>query len=139
LPQAFPRFRPEDFLKVGRDIYDNFDRGQLELRSGLESAWVRTAISRAYYGAFLFVNHELNFHFTGKDAHDRLVSELMRMSRPYKEIGSKLDALRRRRIEADYLLSYIPSIPHLRWAVKTAEHIIENAKDILKRRSTVRP
>jgi len=123
------QFSPKDFFEVSKNIHDALKTPEklLKIHSEYITAWIRTGISRAYYAAFLLTNDISGYRFGGKNAHDQLCRVLKTMRGVYAKIGSKLNSLRKRRLQADYNLAYKPSLGELQWAVKTAEDIIAKA------------
>ena len=131
---VYSRFRPEDFLKISEEIDGALETRRLELEDDVLNAWIRTGISRAYYAAFLFINYGLNFLYSGKDAHQQLVTDLKSMGGIYREIGVRLESLRSKRRSADYEISYLVTPKDLKWVVSTAREAIKKGKTILQKR-----
>jgi len=123
------QFSPKDFFEVSKSVYDALLNPNmlLKIHSRYIAAWVRTGISRAYYAAFLFTNEYSGYRFRGKDAHEQLCNTLKMMRGECAKIASKLNSLRKRRIKADYNLTYTPSLKELDWAIRTAEDILTKA------------
>src|SRR5947209_4703276 len=95
-------FDPEQFRNIAGDI----------LRRGSRPVHCRTAIGRAYYGAFLVARELLLPHFAvprSDDVHEAVTRLLGRSGRSeLKRIGQQLRDLRRMRNKADYDMNYLP-------------------------------
>lgn len=86
-----------DFLKVADDLlkYD-------------EECYLRTSISRSYYGAFGTARHLLEDKKVKAFSHQHIHKELINylMGHPdamYRKIGFKMNILRKERVKADYI------------------------------------
>ena len=125
-------FRPKDFGKVAEEIYNALQQsGTIPISNTVIEAWIRTAISRAYYSAFLLINERSGKKFHGKRAHEDLVNYLKGKRGIYSIIGTKLDALRRNRIKADYWLppKYTAILKNLHWTMLTLYDIFAKVKN----------
>ena len=119
-------FHPDDFGKIAEKIHDALQQTTLIPVNDSESeAWIRTAISRAYYSAFLLVNEKSGKTFWGKNAHENLVKYLIAMGGLHAIIGSKLDVLRKNRIKADYWMppNYFAKLNTLKWSISILQDI----------------
>ena len=125
-------FSPEDFGKIAEEINKALQQPnyKLSISSSEMEAWVRTAISRAYYSAFLFINEKLPIPFRGTTAHKDLVNYLKSKSGLFAKIGSKLDTLRVNRIKADYRMppDYSATLNTLNWSISILHDIMKKAK-----------
>ena len=82
-------FRPKDFGKVAEEIYNALQQsGTIPISNTVIEAWIRTAISRAYYSAFLLINERSGKKFHGKRAHEDLVNYLKGKRGIYSIIGT---------------------------------------------------
>ena len=109
----------------------------LELGSDLDEARLRSAISRAYYGAFhhaagFVLLHHPDFAMLKKgDDHKRVITELRRWQgpgkrRPVKQAGRDLGELLHQRRMADYD-ERVPGLKEVAIrSVKTAAQVLKN-------------
>ncbi len=113
--------QPEDFYLVANELQ--------RLAAGQTDAFVRSSISRTYYGAF----HEAQRHLTGKnfrispageELHSTHDGVIMWLKEENAAAGRALDDLRERRTWADYQLdrpkpdTYISETQYLRRKVR---------------------
>jgi len=100
---------------------------QLHTRGGQDEATQRTIISRAYYGAFGTARrHVKDKVFGHQNVHKQVIDCYKGSINPAERtIGSKLDALRHRRVKADYEPDFVPA--------GNVEPALREARDILHR------
>lgn len=75
-----------------------------ELAKKDKEGYFRSAISRAYYGAFCLARNKKGYkNYTGSDVHSKVIEAFKtEKDKNLREIGAKLDMLRRQRNLADY-------------------------------------
>lgn len=116
---------PSEFL----DSADRFAQGLTE------GDW-RSAVSRAYYGVFhhfreVFVSHGLNLGRSGQ-SHFNIYTGLLHCGvAAVAPLGSEVDTLRERRVDADYDLHIVVTQSEAADAVVTARDIIARFQAIL--------
>jgi uncharacterized protein (UPF0332 family) len=99
-----------------------------------ESDW-RSAISRAYYAVFhhfreLFVGHGLNLG-RGGQSHFNLYAGLLHCGfGAVSPIGSAIDAMRKKRVDADYELQAAIAQTQAHEAVKRAQDVIADFQNL---------
>ncbi|MHA1278053.1 MAG: hypothetical protein ACTSQ8_12760 [Candidatus Helarchaeota archaeon] len=84
--------------------WKNFVRLAEDLMNHPDEASLRSAISRAYYGAFCISRNKMGFKsYRGSDVHKEVIKHYQH-SRDSREkfVGNTLDKLRRDRNDADY-------------------------------------
>lgn len=89
-------------------------------------AQMRSAISRAYYGAFCLCRKQKGLSTDRRaDIHNRIIS-LYKSSgdRTEYSIGHFLDGLRKKRNDADYDGFYSPTFPMTNMHIKNAKNIV---------------
>ncbi len=109
-------FNPLFFLEVARELA-NIER----------EALARTSISRSYYAAFLLSREILSSYGrqvkTGKPKdHELVITEFRKLGR--RDIGDKLDSLRKMRNEADYELDKLITRRHALRALNLADEVV---------------
>lgn len=106
-----------EFLVFSERLYARADR---------DEATERTIISRAYYGAFGTARARLGGRVMGRQSvHKQVIDAYKGSTNADKRLlGNKLDALRKRRVDADYEASYI--VGH------NVERALQDARDILR-------
>lgn len=89
-------------------------------------AEMRTATSRAYYGAFCLSRNKKGLSTDRRGDIHRFVIDLYKRSGDSTEfsIGNYLDGLRRKRNEADYDGSYKPTWQETQRHIKDAKNIV---------------
>ena len=119
-------FDPEDFAKLTVRLVQN----------PCGSADSRTAVSRAYYAAFLYAKtpHDPHFHFSGEGkVHTEIRFLFVNSTREeLKNIGQQLDELRGKRNAADYDLAAedVNSYHNARLHVAISMRVIEKLKQV---------
>lgn len=120
----------EDFVELGHDLANSPPDDRLR------EAKLRSAVSRAYYGAF---HHARKYYAgqyyreppgagTGKE-HQLLPAALMKSTRPNERTGGlKLRRLRHHRRQADYRISPTPD----EWDAARSLHLARDIIDILQ-------
>jgi uncharacterized protein (UPF0332 family) len=104
-----------------------------ELSNGSTLGHYKSAISRAYYGAFNIVKEKLGFTFIGKDIHQRIISALRNdyQSTKRNTLGHNLGNLRDKRNNADYDQKPIYSYTQVKQEINNAKAIISLVDIIL--------
>ena len=115
-------FDPLDYLALAEELGSNTGEEKL-----------RTAVSRAYYAAFLIARGRLQIGSKTRDVHREVIDSLKKKA-GYTMVGNELDRLRKLRNTADYEFS--PVDPDLRdwshnWAV--ADRIVAGILPRLQR------
>ncbi|MBI4289375.1 MAG: hypothetical protein HY671_13235 [Chloroflexi bacterium] len=87
-----------------------------------DEAEARTAISRAYYAAFLVARNRLEIQEGGSEVHQLVVRELY--SKKAAGAAKRLQLLRRHRNVADYNTARLVSAAHARMSVQLSEDIL---------------
>lgn len=65
-------FEPKHFLDLVKEIDDAVSKNiEIKIKSNLESAWMRSAISRAYYAVFLLLREQ----FRASSKYNHLIQE----------------------------------------------------------------
>lgn len=106
-----------EFLAFSERLYARADR---------DEATERTIIGRAYYSAFGVARIRLSSRVVGKSIHRQVIDAYKSSTNADKRLlGNKLDALRKRRVSADYEANYI--------AGQNVERALQEARDILRR------
>ncbi|RLF13804.1 MAG: hypothetical protein DRN06_08085 [Thermoprotei archaeon] len=127
-------FRPKDFLDLAALIGNAIATcKQLVVGKTFEEAWIRTGISRAYYGAFLYIRNLAGLtYYRRSDVHEKLINNLKMAGSNYKYIGHRLAKLRQMRNKADYDLppSYSPTLNDLIYAIRLSKHIMKRASKL---------
>ena len=123
-------FRPEDFLIVAELIKRTLERSDNWISSH-PRAWMRTAISRAYYAAFLTIKKKFPKEVgLGRDVHKKAADLLKQFHRflAYQRFMS----LRKIRNQADYDLppEYVVSLKDVRIAIELAHFVIKEVKKL---------
>lgn len=105
---ASDNFVPNDFLLTSKEIENSLNSSNIN-KGSTEYAWIRSAISRAYYSAFLILRVSLidnkkwsSFIKSGKDEHERLRKTLLSLPQQFKPVANDFNNLRKRRNHADY-------------------------------------
>ena len=108
-------FVPIEFLELAKALNTQ----------ATKESYARSAISRAYYAAFLTAREKSGIADTSKDIHG-LVLQYCYDYLPV--MADELKNLRRRRNDADYKLNLTFTNKDSDWAVKTAEGIISDLR-----------
>ena len=102
-------FSPNDFFSISKEIEDSRTNGTLIDTSSTEFGWLRSAISRAYYAAFLSLrvslldsNRWTVLHRPYTDPHENLRNILFNLPPAFRPTANDFNNLRRRRNNADY-------------------------------------
>jgi len=124
-------FNPSDFLDIARSIYA---RGA---PSG-DEAHIRTAISRAYYAAYLLIRTAIREKRSDPHLqviHKELCLDLKSCARDtdVQELGQRLDGLRSRRLDADYDLDKRLTVLDAGLMISEAENIIGKVAALARR------
>ena len=121
------QFDPQGFIEYAEEILQSLAQSSTSHQS-MEQAKVRTSISRAYYGAYLFTREKLcstgKFEPTGRPSDHGTIVGVLKGSGP-DDIGAKLDSLRKKRNDADYKLDLSEMTQ------KSAAHWINIARQIM--------
>ena len=108
-------FDPKNFIDISK-----------ELNEGTTEAHFRSIINRAYYGAFGHIRNSLRIYVDDGSVHQRVIKTLVQSYQvEYKKVGKRLEALFKKRKEADY--------DH-RTEIKqhACQHWINEAEEIIK-------
>ncbi|MEQ1705140.1 MAG: hypothetical protein ABL867_04125 [Rickettsiales bacterium] len=108
-------FAPVEFLELAKTLHTQ----------ATKESCARSAISRAYYAAFLTAREKSGIAVTSKDIHG-LVLQYCYTYLPV--MADDLKGLRRRRNSADYDLTHTFASKDSNWAIKTAEAIIDDLR-----------
>lgn len=80
-------FNQLDFFTVSYRIKDLLER-ESPLASGIHDAWIRTGISRTYYGVFLYLRSLLKLDtYRVTDVHGKVLEELSKRAREFNFLG----------------------------------------------------
>ena len=125
-----------DFIQISSDIQQSFLSNTNIVLSPKESAWLRSAISRAYYSAFLQLRHEFRNDPTLQsrvtpmsNAHSNIKNELINnLPAHLIYLANDFDNLRVERNHADYDLPGIYDVnpSKVRTSSISANRIISN-------------
>jgi uncharacterized protein (UPF0332 family) len=108
------RFDPKGFIQVSKD-----------LKKGASEAHYRSIINRAYYGAFGYIRNSLNIFVKDHSVHQEVINTLKRSSSlNMKKAGKRLEALFKKRKEADYIHNLEIKEHNCLFCVQEAEEII---------------
>lgn len=128
----------EDFLELAEYLSENMWETPINQLTPAKEADLRTAISRAYYAAFnnaeIFLqNKNDTTPQIGNGMHERLISRFLNNPvRARQLIGDQLRRIYRKRVAADYKLSYPGSL------YNDVEDTIETAGKLLQKYKTVK-
>jgi uncharacterized protein (UPF0332 family) len=103
-----------DFCRLGRSLVGDASPSE---------AACRTAVSRAYYGAFLSARDAAAIGTTGAEVHRRTASYYIVFARK-PGIGNLLNRLRRARNISDYDLTAVVSSASARHSLEQAERLL---------------
>lgn len=97
-----------------------------DLLSQPEESYLRSAISRAYYGVFCIARNRKGYkEFAGSNVHWRVINEYKNSSdRNERNVGRVLDKLRKSRNDADYNEDKPINKDLAERAVYSAKHIL---------------
>ena len=136
MSQFQDNFVAGDFIQISSDIEQSFLSNTNIVINPKEAAWLRSAISRAYYSAFLQLRHEflndptLQPRFIpGTNAHSIIKNELInKLPSNLQYLANDLDNLRVERNHADYDLPGIYDVnpSKVRTSSISANRIISN-------------
>ncbi|HID28273.1 MAG TPA: hypothetical protein EYP22_10770 [Methanosarcinales archaeon] len=98
-----------------------------ELKQHSDEKYLRTSVSRAYYGVFCICRNQKGYkYYTKGDVHQKTISTYKNsIDKGEKLIGKLLDDLRRQRNKADY-------DEDKKITVNLADRVVLKAKKILK-------
>jgi uncharacterized protein (UPF0332 family) len=109
-------FNPILFINVAKD---------LNSRASTEESY-RSAVSRAYYGAFGYLKDRLDLADYGPSCHQNLIDNFKNAGdKNSKIVGKKLEALFERRKHADYKYRDEFTDHNCQYCIQEAEKIIE--------------
>ena len=117
-------FDPAEFGKIAEEIVENVENNAVFRKS--REAFLRTAISRAYYSAFLLAREKKRLEVGIVSKSPEVHKEVMDWV--YQKFGKKkydqFLNLRRMRNEADYELEKSVDVNHAKLAVKLFRKIV---------------
>ena len=141
-------FTANDFLALSKEI-ENAIKTKTYIKTSNESALIRSAISRAYYAAFLSLRRSILIANPkwkpsikkGNDDHETLKLTLFSLPPAFLPLANKFNNLRKRRNNADYDLppKFDANIIHAEMSNKEAENIINTISLITNYFSTQYP
>lgn len=101
-------FIPENYLKISSDI-ENSIKSNKTIQIHKDAAWLRCAVSRAYYSAFLslrteFEKHpQLNSRLEGEYSDHKIILQILNgLGRDKRTYANKFFNLRKNRNHCDY-------------------------------------
>ena len=131
---SIDNFSPNDFLSISNEIVNSIDDNHdITIITSAEYAWVRSAISRAYYSAFLALRISLldsnrwpTLQSHNIDDHKNLGNILFRLPPAFTPTANAFKNLRKRRNHADYDLppTYNAILNHAKKSNLEASQII---------------
>lgn len=112
-----------DYMKLARELW------RQSARSPIKDAKLRTAISRAYYAAYISARNHLQdkdkVSIPYQDAHQYVINYFLNSSDgTYREIGWRLKRLRRLRNKGDYDNNFTDLVVRTPKALADAEQAI---------------
>lgn len=109
-------FNPDTLINVSKELQT----------TGKSEEYYRSAINRAYYGAFGYLKKKLNVLTVGASVHRDVIRSLVESPRINEQkAGKKLEVLFKRRTEADYNFDSEIKPNNSEFSIKEAEKIIE--------------
>lgn len=136
-------FTPSDYYDLSFEIEKSVKTNSAINLCGKNSAWLRAAISRAYYAAFLTLraafqnnpNLKMYLIYETQD-HQTIIDKLYTLKGTMKVYANNMKVLRGNRNHCDYHLSpnfdNTPGIPTWDVTPGVAETSIKNAKKIIE-------
>jgi len=114
---------PQEYLEIACKIAEVIDKGQTSIPvDKLKEPWIRTAISRSYYSAFLKARRKTSLeHEETAKVHSMVINKLR--EKGYYQTANRLAELRNLRNNADYDTHLTITIQKLKWAISTAKYI----------------
>ena len=82
----------------------NYIKLSQELVKKKKESYLRSSISRAYYGVFCLARNKIGYNHNTFNVHSRVINSYKEDNNmDYKKIGKNLDELKRARIKSDYI------------------------------------
>lgn len=132
-------FSPNDYLDISFAI-ENSVKSNVSIPISKNAAWLRCALSRAYYSAFLSIRSEFEkvpelsslLHGDGKD-HQAIITKLRTLRGGMKIHAANLFNLRKNRVHCDYHLppNFTINVRKVEKANKDASTLITNSQYIV--------
>ena len=132
-------FSPNDYLDISFAI-ENSIKSDVPISTSKNAAWLRCALSRAYYSAFLSIRSEfekdpelsLLLQGEGKD-HQTIITKLFTLRGGMRIHATNLFNLRKNRNHCDYHLppNYTINVGKVEKANKDANKLITNSQYII--------
>lgn len=110
-----PAFSPVSFYQLASDLH---------AASSGDDAQRRSAMSRAYYAAFLVARDAKQLSSRGADGHKVVIERYEAGSAQDMAVANHLQSLKRLRVKADYLVQETCSQRECGMALKTAQKIL---------------
>lgn len=110
-----PAFAPVSFYQLASDLH---------AASGGDDAQRRSAMSRAYYAAFLVARDAKQLSSRGADGHKAVIERYEAGSAQDMTVANHLQSLKKLRVKADYLVHETCSQRDCGTALKTAQKIL---------------
>ena len=126
-------FSPNDFHALSMDIENSIQNQNSVAINSRDAAWLRSAISRAYYAAFLSLRVSLidshrwpQLEGFSTDPHKNMGIILFNLPSAFKHTANSFKNLRKRRNHADYDIppQFLTTLQHVETSNKEAEKII---------------
>jgi uncharacterized protein (UPF0332 family) len=108
-------FAPVSFYQLASDLH---------AASSGDDAQRRSAVSRAYYAAFLVARDAKGISSQGPDSHKRVIDAYMAGNQEDISIGNRLATLKQKRVKADYFVHETCSQRDSGSALQTAQKIL---------------
>lgn len=110
-----PMFAPVSFYQLASDLH---------AASNGDEAQRRSAVSRAYYAAFLVARDAKGISSRERDGHKLVIDAYMKGNEDDISIGNRLATLKHKRVKADYLVHETCSQRDSGSALQTAQKIL---------------
>ena len=115
---------PRDFVKFANDLF------QANYKSSTCEIQLRTAINRAYYGAFLTARNYAGINNSSGSIHNEVISYYQNQN--IGKVGNSLDSLKRLRQKADYEPDKVIAITDARTSCRNAKIVLEEIDRLAK-------
>jgi uncharacterized protein (UPF0332 family) len=104
---------PGDFLNLAQELAQHYD----------EQIYLRTAVNRAYYAAFLTVRDRCQISVKDKRDHHKVIKYVRDRNR---SAGDQLDTLFRSRTTADYVLDASQGLRYWQHEWQTVDTLVKH-------------